>query len=311
MNHSGGQDCRRMELRHLRYFRAVASTLNFSRAAEQLHVAQPALSRQIRNLEEELGARLFDRDRVHVQLTDAGRTLVAHADKILADVDIAVNSVQDTRRGTGGQLMICNDWRLSIQLIPATIAEFHARYPGIEVALIELHLHEQIAALRGGRAHVCFVPFAAIPTRGDFASMPILKAGLRVAVGRSHPLAHRQSVRLAEFRNDTFIRINGRLTQEYNTYVVQACRLAGFSPIFVTRKASTPETLLTIAGAGAGVALLPDFLCKPERPFLRFLPTDCQPVEIYAVWLHSETSRLLKDYLEILRTHARALGVLA
>jgi DNA-binding transcriptional LysR family regulator len=79
-----------MELRHLRYFQAVAGTLNFTRAAEQLRVAQPALSRQIRNLEQELGTRLFERNRVRVQLTDAGRTLAAHVERILAQVDIAV-----------------------------------------------------------------------------------------------------------------------------------------------------------------------------------------------------------------------------
>src|SRR5271155_4430571 len=103
-----------MELRHLRYFHAVVDTLNFSRAAEKLRVAQPALSRQIRDLENELGVRLFDRNRVHVQLTDAGRTLAAHVAKILAEVDIAVESVRAAQRGAGGRLMVCDDWRVPL-----------------------------------------------------------------------------------------------------------------------------------------------------------------------------------------------------
>jgi len=91
-----------MELRHLRYFKAVAERLSFSRAAEELRVAQPALSRQVKALEEELGARLLDRNRVRVQLTDAGRTFYAHTCKVLAQVDVAVAATKDTATGWAG-----------------------------------------------------------------------------------------------------------------------------------------------------------------------------------------------------------------
>jgi DNA-binding transcriptional LysR family regulator len=298
-----------MELRHLRYFKAVAAALNFSRAAEQLHVAQPALSRQIRNLEEELGTRLFDRNRVHVQLTDAGRTLVAHADKILAEVDIAIASVRAAQHGTGGQLMICNDWRLSIQLIPETIAAFRARHSGVEIALVDLPTHKQIAALRSGHAHVCFLPRDSIPPHADFDSMLILKAEIRLVVGRQHRLARRPSVRLADFRNETFIRPIGGHMEAYTTFVVQACRVAGFTPIFVPHRCSSIEAFLTLAGGGLGVLLLPDILCPPDRPSVRYLQSDCQAVEVYAVWLRTDTSRLLNDYIAILRSHVAATGV--
>lgn len=298
-----------MELRHLRYFKAVAATLNFSRAAEQLHVAQPALSRQIHNLEDELGTRLFDRNRVRVQLTDAGRTLVAHTDKILAEVDIAVESVRAAQHGTGGRLMIGNDWRLSIHLIPETIAEFRTRHPGVEIALVDLPTREQIAALRAGHAHVCFLPRDSVPTHADFDSMLILKAEIRVVVGRRHRLARRPSVRLADFRNETFVRPTGVQMEAYTTFVVQACRLAGFTPIFVTHKCSSLEAFLTLAGAGLGVVLLPDILCPTDRPSVRYLQSDCQAIEIYAVWLRTETSRLLTDYIAILRSHVAATGI--
>jgi DNA-binding transcriptional LysR family regulator len=298
-----------MELRHLRYFKAVATTLNFTRAAEQLHVAQPALSRQIRNLEEELGTRLFDRNRVRVQLTDAGRTLAAHADKILAEVDIAVASVQDTRRGTGGQLMICNDWRLSIHLIPETIAEFRTRHPGVEIALVDLPTRKQIAALRAGHAHVCFLPRDSIPPHAGFDSMLILRAEIKLVVGRRHRLARRPSVRLADFRNETFIRPIGGHMETYTTFVVQACHVAGFAPIFVPHRCSSLEALLALTGAGLGVVLLPDFICPTDRPSVRYLPSGCEPIEMYAVWLRTDTSRLLKDYLAILRAYVAATGL--
>src|SRR5574343_1678507 len=101
-----------MELRHLRYFKAVAELLNFSRAAEQLRVTQPALSRQIRALEEELGATLLDRNHARVLLTDAGRAYYTHTCKILAQVDMAAEAVKEVNEGSGGELIVCNDWHL-------------------------------------------------------------------------------------------------------------------------------------------------------------------------------------------------------
>jgi DNA-binding transcriptional LysR family regulator len=130
-----------MELRHLRYFKAVAELLNFSRAAEQLRVAQPALSRQIQALEAELGARLLDRNRVSVRLTDAGRTFYSHTCKVLAQVDMATAAVRDVIDGSGGKLIICNDWRLASEFVPVTVAKFQAKHPQTEVVLRDLNNH--------------------------------------------------------------------------------------------------------------------------------------------------------------------------
>ena len=116
-----------MELRHLRYFKAVAELLNFSRAAEQMRVAQPALSRQIRALEDELGTRLLDRHR-GVRLTDAGRTFYTQTCKILAQVDIAIAAVREPPDRTGGELIVCNDWRISGHFLPAAVSEFHRQF---------------------------------------------------------------------------------------------------------------------------------------------------------------------------------------
>jgi len=292
-----------MELRHLRYFQAVSRTLNFSRAAEQLHVAQPALSRQIRDLEAELGTRLFDRNRVRVQLTDAGRTLASHVPKLLAELDLAVESVRATQAGTAGKLMICNDWRVSIQLIPATVIEFRTRHPGVEVSLVDLPVHEQITALRAGRAHICFQGAEAISSRVDLASMPILRTEIKLLVSEQHRLANRRRVRLTDLRNETFIQPIGKDEASYAAFVAQNCRLAGFSPIFTPQKASSAEALVTLVGAGLGIALIPGFASIADRPFVRSISTDCEPIEIHAVWLRTEGSTLLREYLEIVKAH--------
>jgi len=293
-----------MELRHLRYFKAVAELLNFSRAAEAVRVAQPALSRQIRNLEEELGVRLLDRNRVHVQLTDAGRTFYAHTCKVLAQVDIAVSSVRATTRGVGGRLVISNDWRLSIHLIPETVAEFRRRYPGVEVELVDLPISQQLATVRAGQAHLCFQPRDSIPVRGDLALLPILRTVFGVVLARSHPLARRRSLRLAELRDQTFVRISGRQTRDHNAYIGRLCRTAGFSPLFGTQQAASLEGLLAAVGAGFGITLLPHFVCPPSHPLVAYVPTDCPEFELCAVWLKSENSRLLAQYLDILRARA-------
>lgn len=171
-----------MELRHLRYFKAVAELLNFSRAAEKLRVAQPALSRQVRNLEDELGVRLLDRNRVRVQLTDAGRTFYTHTCKVLAQVDMAVASVQEAVAGIGGEFIICNDWRLSNRFVLGAIAEFRMRYPRVEVTLNDLHIHEQVTALRTRQAHLGFVIAREFAADDELETLGILTSELMVVV---------------------------------------------------------------------------------------------------------------------------------
>lgn len=296
----------RVELRHLRYFQAVAELLNFSRAAERMHVAQPALSRQIRDLESEIGARLFDRNRVRVQLTDAGRTFYSHACKVLAQVDLAVASVRETTRGTGGDLLLCNDWRLAINLIPATIAEFRRRYPRVEVVLQDVLLHQQLAILRAHRAHLGFLPRDEVAGREDLDFLSVARLELLAVVGSSHRLAPRRSVRIAELRDEKWLRLSGERSDGYNAFILQTCRSAGFTPRFHDA-ASTVEAMATVVASGYGVCLLPNNFSVQQRTMLRFLPTDCPAVELCAVWSRAESSLLLQQYLEILRRHVPVL----
>ncbi|MBI5768989.1 MAG: LysR family transcriptional regulator [Verrucomicrobia bacterium] len=297
-----------MELRHLRYFQAVAEQLNFSRAAERLHVAQPALSRQIRDLEAEIGARLFDRNRVRVQLTDAGRTFHQHVSKLLAQVDIAIASVRDTNRGHGGQLTICADWRLSINLIPESIAEFRTRYPHVDVVLKELHMSEQVSALRTRQAHIGFLLQEELVPRGDLESLLLIRSDLCVVVGPGHRLARRRQVPIATLRDEAWIKLNGDHGDGYRTYVTQICRLAGFAPAFAPQAASSLEALLSLVATGYGVGVLPAFMRPTSQPTLRFLRSDCRPIELCAVWPRDQQSVLLQHYVEILRRRVQAAG---
>lgn len=294
-----------MELRHLRYFKAVAEQLNFTRAAESLHVAQPALSRQIRDLETELGVRLLDRNRVRVQLTDAGRTLYSHTCKILAQVELAVGCVQDTTKGTGGELILCNDWRLAISVVPTTIAEFRTQFPRVEVILQDVLFHRQLAALRAQRAHLGFLPREEVVSRPDLDFLPLVRVEMLVGVGPGHRLVKRRSVRLAELSNERWLRVVGERGEGYNTFITQACRLAGFTPNF-HGEATSLEMIETVVASGLGVCLLPDIVANRKPQSLHLLKSDCASVELCAVWSRTEQSVLLRQYLEILRRHVPA-----
>lgn len=291
-----------MELRHLRYFQAVAELLNFSRAAERLHVAQPALSRQIRDLEQELGTQLFERNRVRVSLTDAGRTFYSHVCKILAQVDIAIGSVQETTSGTSGELIICNDWRLSNPVVLGTIAEYREKHPRVDVTLRDLHLHHQLNAIRSRQAHLGFVVNREFAPDDELASLSVITSDLMIAVGANHRLASQARVRLADLADERWLTMEPKETPGLREFITQICRLSGFTPEFAPPEHNS-EALIGRVATGYGVCLWPKFLntSTPVHPFVRYLHSDCPPIEIRAVWHRGETSRLLEQFLTILR----------
>ena len=288
-----------MELRHLRYFKAVAELLNFSRAAEQMRVAQPALSRQIRALEDELGTRLLDRHR-GVRLTDAGRTFYTQTCKILAQVDIAIAAVREPPDRTGGELIVCNDWRISGHFLPAAVSEFHRQFPRAEVTLRDLRYHDQLTALRAHQAHVGFVVRSLIGRREDLESLLVLRTNMSVVVPSSHPLARETGLKLADLAKDTWVTLDEKEAPGYRTFITQLCRISGFSPRF-GKSATTIDGLFGRVAAGYGVALTVEHGAPYNNPMLRVLTTDIEPLEICAVWHRKESSLLLRAFVALLR----------
>lgn len=291
-----------MELRHLRCFQAVARQLNFSRAASELQVSQPALSRQLKALEEELGVCLLDRNRQRVYLTDEGRAMLRYTNKVLADVDIAVAAAHGLAEGRGGELVVGHDWRIAFSFIPDTLAEFRHVVPQAEVSLRELPLNLQAAALKAHKIHLGFIPRTLISRHAEFDRVTVLNSEYVVAVPASHPLARRRWVPLAALENETWLTVEDA-PRAYRTHLTQLCRLAGFSPIFSQRVAANVEGMRTMIAAGYGIALGPRFIMERCSRSIRLLKTDCEPIEICAVWLRASKSRLLQQYLAILRRH--------
>lgn len=294
-----------MELRHLRYFKAVAEHLNFSRAAEQLHVAQPALSRQIQAVEDELGTKLLERNRVSVRLTDAGRTFYSRTCKILAEADMAVAAVREVAEGTGGELIISNDWHLGNDFVSGSLAEFRARYPRIEVILQDRKIPDQVALLRSRRVHLGFIIRDLPGVRADLQMLSILRSRLLLALPARHRLAKRANVRLADLAQETWLTFDPQETPSYTQFLTRLCRFAGFTPL-LGEHASTPEGLLGRVASGYGIALFPEHINLPANRHLRFVPTDCAPLELCAAWHRDEKSELLKKYLTVLRGYLAA-----
>lgn len=291
-----------MELRHLRYFKAVAETLNFSRAAEQLRVAQPALSRQVRALEEELGTLLFER--AHgVRLTDAGRVFYTHTCKILGQVDVAVAAAAEAAGGTGGELTVCNEWRLAGQFLPQVVAEFRRRFPRVDLTLLDLQLAQQLAAIRERRAQVGFVVTAALRHHTELEWIPVQRAPLVAALPASHPLATRTELRLADLAVEKWVMLDEKEAPGYRAFVTRLCRQHGF-PAQFGPSASTAEGVVGRVASGYGVALMFAANAPHHNPLVRAIPLDVPPLELCAVWHRRDKSPLLHAFLKVVKAQA-------
>lgn len=293
-----------MELRHLRYFCAVAECLNFTRASEKLHVAQPALSRQIRALEDELGTQLLDRNRQRVLLTDAGRLFLGYAQKILAQVDLAALAVREVANGAEGELRIAHDWRLPTALASQAVAEYRRRFPRVEITLRDLPMTDQLAALNARKIHLGFIASMLLGPDQGLTARHLLHTDIVALVPGNHPLAGRGTIRLAELKDEDWITVS-TTDNGYRSFLLQDCRNAGFTPRFSRATANQPPAVAGLVAAGLGVALIPRLAAPAESANVAILGTDCDPLDICAVWNENDHSLLLKNFVAILDQQAR------
>src|SRR5689334_15830475 len=219
-----------MELRHLRYFVGVAEALSFTKAAEKLHTAQPSLSRQIKDLEEELGVRLLNRTKQPVSLTEEGRSFLADAKRLLA---LAAETVESVRRLRSGQVRALNIGYVSnlfYDLLPRTLASFRQLFPTISVNLFDLSCGEQFRALEDGKLDLGFVGLhEPIARRGlEFRSIASYKTV--VALPAENPLASRTTVELKSLAPMFFIGMSEASYPGYRDWLTRTCKGAGFAP---------------------------------------------------------------------------------
>ncbi|HEY3298322.1 MAG TPA: LysR family transcriptional regulator [Armatimonadota bacterium] len=289
-----------MELRHLRYFVAVAEELHFGRAAERLFMAQPPLSQQIRQLENEMGVRLFDRTNRRVSLTASGEAFLVDAHGILAHVEKAVQNAQRASRGEAGWFGVGFVASAVYDILPAILRKFREEYPEVELDLLEISGVEQGQALREKRINVGFVRLPA-PEQGIVREC-VAKDILMVAVPASHRLAREAAVSLSELASESFILYPQQPESTWGEYVIRICEEAGFEPRIV-QKTGEIQTAVSLVDAGIGVAIVPASTQNLRREGVVYLPIAGTPptIELTMVFREDDPSPILPRFLEIVR----------
>ncbi len=287
-----------MELRHLRYFAAVAETSHFGRAAERLHMAQPALSQSIRQLEGELGTRLFNRTTRQVSLTPAGEFLFAEAQRVLGAVDDSVRSVQRIAHGRLGLVRIAFTGTAAFTQLPRIARTLTRDLPDIALEVhADLLTPAQSTRLRDGSLDLGVLR---PPTTGDDLSLRTIEVEpLVLAVPADHRLATEPVVAMADLRTEDFVAYADSHSA-VNEAVVRSCREAGFAPR-VEHEAPGTAVLLALVAAGLGIALTPASVRAMPLVGVVFRDVvDAATIELALAWRADSTSPLVRTVLATL-----------
>ncbi len=288
-----------LELRHLRYFVAVAETRHFGKAAEHLHIAQPSLSQAIRQLESELGADLFARTTRQVDLTPAGAVFHDDACRILSSVQDTSHRVRRVADGRHGVLRVGLTGLASYRYLPEIARIVKQDMPGVALDLqTEMLTPTQERALIESRIDVGLLR---PPTREDgIVHRSIAREPLVLVVPEHHRLAGDEAVGMADLRSEEFVLYSAASRSVVNDAVVRSCTAAGFYP-HREHEVSETSVLLALVAAGLGVALVPDSVrCLSLRGVV-FVPVlDAESVELALAWRAEDSSPLLRNLLTTL-----------
>jgi DNA-binding transcriptional LysR family regulator len=287
-----------MELRHLRYFIAVAEELHFSKAAERLHIAQPPLSQQIQQLEAELGVQLFHRKtKRQVQLTEAGKVFLQEAYQLLMQLETAVALTQRIGRGQTGQLRIGFTSLVIYDLLPLILQQFHEQFQEVELVLRELTTSQQEQALRDSLIHV---GFAHPPLEDDTLSYQCIhKQTLVVALPSTHSLAQTEHISVQSLLGEPLIMFPRYLAPGLYDCIMSLFQQANFPPR-ITQEAIQMQTIIGLVSARMGVAITPSSLQNLQRAGVayRHLLEQVPVIETAIIWQQSTLTPLVENFLQ-------------
>lgn len=295
-----------MELRHLRYFVTLAEELHFGRAAERLHIAQPPLSQQIRQLEKELDFELFHRTKRNVQLTAAGQVFLGEVQQIFRQLQQAIEVGQQTSRGEVGKLIIGFVSSAGYNILPIILRNFHSCVPGVSLELHELTTDLQLEWLRQGRMDVGFLR---PPVEDNIFSWEIIfQESLILALPETHSLTNQSHICLRSLANEPFILFPRILAPGLYDLIISLCQQAGFSPT-VTQEAIQMQTIVSLVAAEMGVAIVPASLQNLQRTGVVYktVQESTPKVSIAMIWRRNETSPTVQKLVEIVRQIAKQL----
>lgn len=292
-----------IELRHFRYFLAVADTLHFSRAAERLRMAQPPLSQQIRRLEQMLGHALFNRTTRGVTLTPAGQLLVERARGTIEKVQDDLSQVRRLGRGEEGALTVGFSGSVMFTCLPAGIERFSRRYPKVELRLRELSTSAQISALLDGTIDLAFLRDG--EAGEGIATSTLLKERYVAVLPAAHRLARKRTLRVKDLQNEPFILFARRMGPLAFDRTIACCEKAGFRPNIVQDAPQWP-TLVSLVAAGLGVSLAPACVANVRIPaaVYREVRTACRTTIDLGVH-ERQASAVARNFMEIAQASLR------
>jgi DNA-binding transcriptional LysR family regulator len=289
-----------VELRHLRYFIAVAEELNFSRAAERLHMAQPPLSAAIRQLERELGVDLFTRTTREVTLTEAGRAFLEGARRTLADADRAAQDAKRAGSGELGRLRIAYSWSTRFETLPALGRAFRASHPGVEFLGQEMWNARMPPAFESGSIDLALSVCPEIAAELELA--PIRKERLVALLPEAHPLAGEEAIPLSSLADEEFVLFPRDIAPRLHDTFVAVYRHAGFEPRLRNESFHTGWDLGVLADIPA-VAMAPQTVAGGLPSGIRAValsePTDS--LETCLVWRTDERSPAVAEFVDVAR----------
>jgi DNA-binding transcriptional LysR family regulator len=297
-----------MELRHLRYFQAVAEFGSVTAAARRLHVSQSSISEQIGDLEQELGCPLLDRSRRQIRLTAQGQVFLAETRRTLEAAQRAVDVTRRSMRGEVGALAIGFFLWGAGGFFPRIIREYRRLRPGIRLSLMEMHAAEQIAALEEGRIDVGLTRPLQPPHDRVLRSELLYRDPVVVAMRPDHPLA-RRTVKVGALAGERLVSAERRSNPTLFDSIVSLCAAEGFSPQ-IANTSGTWSGVLTLVEAGEGIALVPSGVKNLRIRGLVFRPLGPAALSLglAAVWNPRNEGPALMEFLRLLREHRDRLG---
>ncbi|WP_433671061.1 LysR family transcriptional regulator [Klebsiella michiganensis] len=294
-----------IELRHLRYFIAVAEELHFGHAAARLNISQPPLSQQIQILEQQIGARLFARTNRSVSLTEAGRQFLADSRQILSQVDDAAARAARLHHGETGELRIgFTSSAPFIKAVSDTLSTFRRRYPDVHIQTRETNTREQIVPLNEGALDLGLMRNTQLPD--TLVWERVLREPLLAMVPRDHPLASQPRVSLRELAREPFVFFDPHVGTGLYDDILGLMRRYDLTPA-ITQEVGEAMTIIGLVAAGLGVSILPASFRRVQLLEMCWLPIEEQDAvsEMWLVWSkHHEQGQAAQRFRESLLASA-------
>ena len=296
-----------MELRHLRYFLAVAEELHFGRAAQRLSISQPPLSLNIQQLEASVGAQLFTRNSRGVQLTAAGQAFVPAARALLAQAGAAALQAREVAQGQAGELQIGFAGTLLYCGLPQVLQRFQHSHPKLRLVLRELSSSEQLSELVRDRLDVGFVHTPRVPP--GFGQVLVASQAMVACLPQAHPLAKAGPIGLQALQGQALVVVSRAVSPDYHERILSECELAGWLPP-VVHELRHWLSVVALVAQGQGVALVPQALAQSAMAGAVFVPLQGSALRYDArcVWRSARGQTAPQDFVTAVRTGMTADG---